>query len=505
MTDNKRIAKNTIYLYIRTLVVMIVALYTSRLVLQALGETDLGIYNLVGGIVALMAFLQSAQTRATSRFITYELGEGSNGDRMRHVFSSCMTIHIIIAWVILLLAETFGLWIINYWTEIPADRMLAANVVYQFSVLTFVIQFLRVPFDSVIIAHENMSVYAYMSIIEVSLKLLVVFALFRIAYDSLILYGILLCLVAVILFICYRVYLRVKLPMYSYRWTWDSTLSKKILSFSGWTMLGSTTNTATQQGVSLLLNNFVGLVANAALGFATQVSSAVASFVNSFTTAFNPQITKLYAQGDLNSMHVLMCRASKFSFILCYIMALPLIYNMDYILGIWLKDVPQYTTVFCQLILVCSTIDATSGVFYTGIISAGKIKWYQIAISCSFLSDLICSYILLVMGVEPALVFGSRIFTRGFLNYVIGILFAKKEIGFGVINYVKEVMLPILATIAITVAVLWCLPQFQSQLAELFASTALSTIVIVICLWCFILSRQERMQLIGLIKSKLIK
>ena len=384
---NRRIAKNTIYLYVRTIVVMIVSLYTSRLVLQVLGETDLGIYNVVGGIVTLLAFLQTAQSKATSRYITYELGENASSKRLGHVFSACMTIHILIVLFFLLIAETLGLWAVHHWIVVPSERMQAALWVYQFAIFTFCIHMLRVPYDAVIIAHENMSVYAYMSIIEVVLQLLMVVALKYIVVDHLILYAGALSLIAVILFILYAVYVRLKHSQYRFSWVWDGQLSMKILSFSGWTMLGSTANTMTQQGVSLLFNNFVGLVANTALGFANQVNTAVGRFVGSFTTAFNPQIIKLYAQKNNESLHLLMFRASKFSFALAFVMALPLILNMDFVLHLWLGQVPQYTVEFCRLIVLCTVIDATTSVYNTAVTATGQIRNYQIGVSISFVLD----------------------------------------------------------------------------------------------------------------------
>ena len=303
--ENSRIAKNTLSLYIRTVIVLFVSLYTSRLVLQALGETDLGIYNLVGGIVSLMAFLQAAQTKSTSRFITYELGLGGESSKLSRIYSICMTIHILLAIIIVVIAETVGLFIINEYTQIPESRMVAANLVYQFSILTFVMHFIRCPLDSVIIAHEDMTVYAYMSILEVSLQLGLVFAVLHYSGDNLILYGFLVFAVSVVLFICYLIYRRKTYPVYRYRFIWDKMESIRVLSFSGWTLLGSSANTFTQQGVALLFNNFVGLVANTALGFANQVNAAVGRFVSSFTTAFNPQIIKFQAQNDRNSLFIL--------------------------------------------------------------------------------------------------------------------------------------------------------------------------------------------------------
>lgn len=502
-SSNKRIAVNTIYLYLRTMVVMAVSLYTSRLILKVLGVTDMGIYNIVGGIVTLMTFLQAAQTKATGRFITFELGKKADGKRQGHIFSICMTIHVLVAILVLIVAETVGLMIVNEWTNIPAERMYAANVVYQFSVLTLICNFIRVPYDAVIIAHEDMSIYAYMSIVEAILKLGVVAVLSYIGFDHLIVFGGLQWGVAVVLFMAYMIYVRCHRKAYEFHWTWERDTSVRVLSFSGWTLMSSFANTSTQQGVALLLNNFIGLVANAALGFAQQVNTALGQFVNSFTTAFNPQVIKLCAQEKKEQLHILMNRASKFSFILCYIIALPLIANMDFILRLWLTEVPLYTTEFCQLILVCTVIDATTGVFNTAITATGNIRNYQICISCSFLLDLLCAYLMLVKGFSPPLVFGSRIVTRGLLNMLFGFYFSQRQLQFIVWQYISSVLLPISATVLISVPLIYLIAEHTDGWMQIIFTTLASGILVGLCLICFIFSKAERVQVIGIIHRKI--
>lgn len=500
--NNKRIAQNTIFLYLRTILVMLVALYTSRLVLQALGETDLGIYNLVGGIVTMMTFLQAAQTKATSRFITYNLGKGSTAESQKRIFSLCMTIHIIIVLIAVGIAETIGLWIINCWTEIPPERICAANIVYQFSILTFIVHFIRVPYDSVIIAHEKMSIYAYMSILEVLLQLTVVYLVIQIATDSLILYGGLIGLVAFIIFICYAIYVRLKYREYKFHWLWDKKESWEIMKFSGWTLLGSSANTATQQGVSLLFNNFIGLVANTALGFSNQVHTAVGRFVSSFTTAFNPQIVKYYAQQDMTSMHLLMTRAAKFSFVLCYIMALPLIVNMDFILHLWLGNVPMYTTEFCQLILACTVIDATTGIYNTAITATGKIRNYQIGIALSFFLDLICAAFLLILGFHPAIVFGSRIVTRGFINMIIGMYYGEKLLEYHWSTYLKKVLLPVLGVLSFSIPIVYYISTLTEEWTKLISTTFVGFITIILVTFAIVMNHHERSKIYSFITKK---
>ena len=502
VNDNKRIAKNTIFLYIRTIVVLLVSLYTSRVVLQVLGAEDLGIYNVVGGIVTMMSFFQAAQTKATSRFITYELGKHSSNKILQKVFSVCMTIHIIIAIISLIFGETVGLWIITHWTDIPLERQAAAMWVYQFALIVFCCQIVRVPYDAIVVAHERMSMYAYMSILEAVLLLGMAFLLMVTPGDSLIYYSASVAFIAFIIFLCYYIYVRRLFDAYRYKLLWDKEYSMRILSFSGWTLLGSSANTATQQGTNLLMNNFVGLIANAALGFASQVNIAVSKFVNGFSTAFTPQIIKLYAQKEYESMHILMIRSSKFSFVLCYLMALPLITNMGFILSLWLgNNIPMYTKEFCQLILVCTIFDATTGVYNTTITATGKIKYYQTAISLSFLLDLACCYVLLVCSINPVFVFGSRIMTRGIINMLIGLYFVKSYTHFDILNYSKTVLLNIILTMILSILPVYFIAKVTNGWICLISTSLVSVLLITICSLYIIMTQSERQSVL----SKLLR
>lgn len=502
VNDNKRIAKNTMFLYIRTLIVLGISLYTSRVVLQVLGAKDLGIYNVVGGIVTMMSFFQAAQTKATSRFITYELGKHSSNKILQKVFSVCMTIHIIIAIISLIFGETVGLWIITHWTDIPLERQAAAMWVYQFALIVFCCQIVRVPYDAIVVAHERMSMYAYMSILEAVLLLGMAFLLMVTPGDSLICYSASVAFIAFIVFLCYYIYVHRLFDAYRYKLLWDKEYSMRILSFSGWTLLGSSANTATQQGTNLLMNNFVGLIANAALGFASQVNIAVSKFVNGFSTAFTPQIIKLYAQKEYESMHILMNRSSKFSFVLCYLMALPLITNMGFILSLWLgNNVPMYTKEFCQLILVCTIFDATTGVYNTTITATGKIKYYQTAISLSFLLDLACCYVLLVCSINPVFVFGSRIMTRGIINMLIGLYFVKSYTHFDILNYSKTVLLNIILTMIISILPVYFIAKVTDGWICLISTSLVSVLLITICSLYIIMTQSERQSVL----SKLLR
>lgn len=503
--DNTRIAKNTVYLYIRTGILIIVSLYTSRIVLETLGVDDYGIYNVMAGIITLMGFFQAAQSKSTSRFITYELGSNGIGESLGKVFRAALSIHILAAIAGLIICETIGLYIAIHWTSIPPDKVYAAHIVYQFAIFTFCIHILRIPYDSVVVAHEQMSMYAYLSIIEALLQLGLVFIVKSFPENALIVYSFLMCLSALIVFLLYYIFVRCKYPIYRFRYTWDSKLSKSMLSFSGWTLLGAGANAGTQQGVNLLMNNFVGLMANAAIGLSSQVNAAVSKFVTSFSTAFTPQIIKLYACEDFNSLNKLINRSSKFSFALCYLFALPLIYNMDFILHIWLGDnVPEYTAAFCSVILICTLIDATTGVYNTAVTATGKIKIYQILISGSFCLDLIISAILLYNKINPVLVFYSRIFTRGILNMAIGLSCLNIYIGFDVGLYFKSVIFNILLTILITLPVVYIVGYFTSDWVRLILTTLSSAIILGLCVFTIIMSADERRAITNLIRKKIV-
>lgn len=479
-------------------------MYISRLVLAELGAENLGIYNVVGGIVTLIAFFQAALTKSTGRYITYDLGADTTIEQQKKTFSACLGVHVLIVLVFLILGETIGLWVLHNYTSIPNDRIFAAEVIYQLSLLTLSMNIMVVPYSAAIIAHEKMSVYAIISIADAVLKLIGVMLIPFIASDSLILYGVIIFLVALMNVIFNAVYVLQKIPTYKSFPRWHKGTSVGILKFSGWTLLGSTTNTATQQGVALLFNNFVSLIANAALGFANQVNAALEQFVRSFTTAFNPQIIKLCAAKDYNSLHKLMTMASKTSFVLAYIVALPLITNMDYLLHLWLTDVPEYTKEFCQLIVACTVIDATTGVYNTTITATGQIKNYQIAISISFSLDLLCAYFLLVLHFHPALVYGSRIITRGFINMIIGLFYIHNLVFFDVKKYFRQALLPILSVLILTTPINYYLTLHFNDVARLLISTITDVILVTILSFFIILNSSEKNAIMNLLKQKVL-
>ena len=398
--SNKRIAKNTVLLYFRMLLTMGVSLYTSRIVLNTLGVEDFGIYNVVGGVVMMFSFMNSAMSSATQRFLAIELGK-KDDEQLKKVFSMSITIHAIIALIILVFAETLGLWFLNAKLVIPIDRMDAANWVYQASILAFMLTVMGVPYNAIIIANERMSVYAYVSIVEVVLKLFIVFALVWIGYDKLKLYAIFILCVTIIIWIIYNIYCKRNFPETRYRFFWDKSLYKTMMHYAGWNLFGNLAHVTIGQGLNILLNLFFGPVVNSARGIAYQVNTAVSGFVINFQMAMNPQIFKSYAANDLKYMHQLIFQGAKYSFFLLFFLALPLLIDTETILKWWLKIVPEYTVLFCRLVLINTLIDCISGPLMTAAQATGRIKKYQTAVGGLLLLILPISYLFLKNEFPP--------------------------------------------------------------------------------------------------------
>ncbi len=399
-SSNRRIAKNTLMLYFRMLIILGVRLYTSRIVLNTLGVEDYGIYNVVGGIIVMLSFLNSAMSSGTTRFLSYELGR-SDFKKLARVFSMSLNIHALIAIVIFILAETIGLWFLNTHLNIPSERMNAANWAYQFSILTFVIAVLSIPYHALIIAHERMNVYAYVSIVEVGLQLLIVFMLQWFGYDKLKLYAVLVFSVSLLIRIIYGLYSNRKFNESNYRFIWDKSLFRTLLSFAGWNLWGNAAGVLSGQGVNILLNIFFGPAVNAARGIAWQVKAAVHQFVGNFQTAMKPQIIKSYAANDFKYMHQLIFQGAKYSFFLLFFLSLPILLETEMILKLWLKIVPEYTVIFTQLVIINVLIDCFSGPLMIAAHASGRIKVYQMIVGGLLILILPFSWMFLKFGFPP--------------------------------------------------------------------------------------------------------
>ena len=503
--SEKRIARNTIYLYIRTFVMMIVSLYTSRVTLQVLGEEDFGIYNLVAGFVVLFGFLNYAMERATLRFLLVEKG-GGTPESMNRVFNVAISSHIMIAGIVLVLAETIGLWFVNDSLNIPQGKESVANIVYQLAILSTIINIIRVPYNSSIIAYEKMSFYAYLSIIEALLRLSGVLLLeYFFVSHLLAIYSAIFLIVTLLVFLSYKFYCTRNFNTCRFSFYWEKKKFLEMLSFSVWSMVGGVGNIAAQQGVSIILNIFYGVVINAAVAITYQVGQAVNNIISSYQTAFNPHLVKLYVNNEAEKLANTIITSSKISYYLALMMIMPLMLNMDYVLRLWLGDsIPPHTTSFCMLFLAFYAIDAMSAPLWMANQATGKIKTYNIVFAAFVLCNLPLCYIALKLGAHPSIAFVIRIGIN-LLLHVFRIFYMNHQIGLPIKEYViKSLVLPIIVT---TLSV--PLPMLVAAHTDGFCQLALSSLTAMLVLAAMVyligLNRQERGFLKTMIVSKIGK
>lgn len=403
-SNTKRIAKNTLVLYVRMLFLMLVTLYTSRVILDALGVEDYGIYNVVGGFVSMFALISAALTSACSRFLNFELGKGDL-ERQNVVFSTAVTIQWGLAIVVAVLSEAIGIWYVNNVMVLPADRLTAANWCFQFSVFNFCMNLITVPYNASIIAHEKMKTFAYIGLFQGMSQLGISFLVYFEPFDRLVFYALLLMVLQFSVQYMYQVYCRKHFDECHYRFVLDKPLLIQMFSYSLWHLIGNGAYVLKNHGVNLVLNFFFGPVVNAARGIANQVDGAVNQFVGNFMMAMNPQITQSYAKGDMNYMLNLIYKGSKFSFYLVLLLSLPIIINAHFILGIWLKTVPEYTVIFTQLTLVVMLLSSLSKPLITAQNATGNVRDYQLVVGGINLFNLPLSIICLYQDANPQSVF----------------------------------------------------------------------------------------------------
>jgi O-antigen/teichoic acid export membrane protein len=401
MSNSGRIAKNTFFLYFRSFFVLIISLYTSRVILRVLGVVDYGIFNVVGGVISMVGFLKGSMQATFQRYYNVEMGKGNN-ERVKELFRSSLSTQFILAILIVILAETLGLWFVKHKLVIPEERVVAALWIYQVAIVSFVISVFCAPFDALITAYERMGVFAVISIVDAVLKLLIVFLLEFIPYDNLIVYAVLLLMIGILNISFYAIYCKRKIPTTDIRFNWDKHNLKSMFSFSGWSLMDTLSHTLKSQGINIVLNMFFGPVVNAARGIAYQVLNAVNHFIQSFQTSFRPQLTKSYASGDYDYMTKLYYSATKISYYLIFTISLPIILETPLILHFWLGDnVPEYAVVFTRLVLVTAFVSAyanpTSCIAY----ATGNIKWFSIIVSGLNLMILPVAYLFLKLGYGP--------------------------------------------------------------------------------------------------------
>ncbi len=456
------------------LILLAISLYTSRVVLSTLGIEDYGIYNLVAGFITFFTFIGNALVSTMQRFFNTALGK-KDLLQYKQLFSMSINTMVLFSIIILLIGETLGLWFVSTKLNIPDERYYAAVMVYHFSLLTFIVNMLRTPYHASIVAHEDMSFFAYLSIIESILRLGIVFLLPYFGVDKLIIYSVLYGCTALLTNIPYMYFCHKKYQECRYLFNWDTSIFKELVGFSGWMLLGQSSVVLKNQGESFLINRFFSVVANAAMGVASQVTAAIDMFVTNFQTAFSPQIIQTYAANELGAHRLLIMRASKFSYYLMLVISIPIIANLEYILNLWLIEVPVYTDKFIVLIVISHLINVLGYPFVSSILASGNIKTYQISLSVIFVLGLFFSFVILKLGFPPYYVVISGIVVQVAL-FISRILFVKRCSGLEIKIFFKYVLFPIGAVTIIS----GILPSVLFGKANTFISFILTTLVEII-------------------------
>lgn len=481
---------------------IVVNLYAVRVVWQVLGVEDYGVYNVVGGIVIMFAFLNNAMISSSQRFISYELGTGDS-EKLHKVFSLTVTVHIMLAILILILAETIGLWFLNFKLNIPTDRMVAANWVYQCSILTFMINVISVPYNSCIVAHEHMKAFGYFGILEVILKLVIVFMLIFIPFDKLITYAILVVCVTLMMRFLYGYYCHKNFKECNYKYMSDRALMREMFSFAGWSFVGNIGFSVRDQGLNIVLNLFFNVAVNAAKGIATQVGAVIYGFAQNFQMALSPQITKRYAAGETEAMMSLVFRGCKFSVILMMFIIIPFYFTVGDILNLWLGEVAPYTIGFTQLVLIMTLVDSIVNPITTALQATGKIKWFQIIISIIMLSNLPLAWFWLRCELNPYIILYVTIFTS-LIGVLARLILLHREIIFSYWEFFTEVICRIVPVFFISGCISWIIYQyFKDSFLELIIFIVFSIVIIGIMTFLFGLNFSERNELLRVIKKRI--
>ncbi|MDG5813851.1 oligosaccharide flippase family protein [Chitinispirillales bacterium ANBcel5] len=504
LEKNKRIAKNTMMLYIRMLLIMVVSLFTVRVVLNTLGDVDYGIYNVVGGIVVMFNFLSGTMSSASLRFFAFELGR-KDYQKLKHIFNLTFLMYTVLAVLVLVVAQTVGLWFLNTQMNIPAERLSAANWVYQFSIFSFILTIMTLPYNAIIIARENMKVFAYVSIVEALLRLLIVYLLLLFPVDKLKLYSVLMFSVVCIVTFIYRTICSRNYPECKLSFFWDKDQFKTLISFSGWNMFGALSGMLKNQGLNILLNLFFGPVVNAARGIAYQLSARINEFVMNFSRAINPQITKYYAANEKNNMHNLVFRGSKFAYFLLFFVSMPLVLETSFILTLWLGNLPEYTILFTRLIIALALVDSLSYALMTAAQATGKIRNYQIVVGSILLLNIPASYVLLRAGHPPQVTMYVAI-TTATICLILRVYMLQRMIDLSFWGFMRSVILSVITVSGLAyippIAVMSFMPNGFLRFLMVCISGGTSSLITIYFLG---FSSKERTFLTVMVKNKLLK
>ena len=503
-TNSKRIARNTIFLYLRMFVMMLIGLYTSRVILNVLGVEDYGIYNVVGGVVSMFSLLTAAMSSSIGRFLTVELGRGDI-DRLRSVFSTSLNVQLIMSAIIILATEIVGVWFINNRLSISPERMDAANWVMQCSIITFIIGLLMSPFNASIVSHERMNIFAYISICDALMKLIIVYALYISPFDKLKSYSVLLLIVTILTTLIYFFYCHHNFEECRYSKIIDKNLLKQISSYAGWGIVGDGAWILNTQGVNILINIFFGVILNAARGIATMVDNIVQNFVRNFMMALNPQIMKSYAAGNYSYMHTLVYMGTKYSYFLMLLLVVPFYLEADLLLTLWLKTVPEYAVVFSQLNLIASMFMMLGNTLTTAVAATGKIRKFELVVCTMSLSIFPFTWIAFSLNMPPVSCYIILLIVLFVMQFV-KIWIVSGMIKMSAIDYIKNVIVRVffVTVLSIIVPIFISLIQRDSIL-RLFEVSILSIICTTFSIYYFGINEKERIYIINMVKNKFWK
>ncbi|WP_336533520.1 lipopolysaccharide biosynthesis protein [Bacteroides acidifaciens] len=502
--NNKRIAKNTLILYFRMAVTMLIQLYTSRIVLQALGIDDYGIYNIVGTVVVMFSFISNPLGTATQRFYNYELGKENEGE-LNKVFNISLGIFIIMAVVMSCLMEPVGYWYIFNKMNMPVERTSAAFYAFQFSLVSFLFSLLRTPYESMIIANERMAFFAYVSIIEVFLKLVNAFSLTILGFDKLILFTFNQLLITIICVSCMIVYSRKHFVAVKIKRVWDTSLFRQLLSFTGWSLFGAATSMSADQGVSLVINNYCGVAVNAAVGIANQIGAIVNQFVGNFQVAFRPQIVKLYSRNEIEPLIGLITNSAKYSYLLLFVIACPVIFNIDFLLEIWLGTVPKYTSEFVIWNIAYILLESISAPLWMAIQATGRIKKYQLVISSVMLLNIILAVIFLSIGFPPYIVMIVKC-CLDIIYFTIRFSFVYSSINISLRGFSQTTILPVMIVTAFSFVYYYLLMMAPfSGWGYLILGTILFVLLYIPIVLLLCVEKKHRNYLMYLCKNKFVR
>lgn len=500
-SNSKRIAKNTLFLYIRMAVLMIVTLFTSRIVLDKLGVEDFGIYNVVGGVAAVFTFFSSSLANATQRFLNIELGKG-NIEGARNIFSQHLAIYLFLVIGMVVLAETVGLWLVHHKLVIAPERMSAALWTYQFAVLALCVSFIGIVFNSAIIAHEDMRIYSYVGIADAFLRLTIAYAISVVEFDRLVTYSILLLLVALCVQGSYAIYALRRYKECQLCFSYDKDGMWSTFNFISWNVVGTVIFLLKDQGVNILLNLFFGPVVNAARAVSFQVSAAISNFSNNFYMSVQPQIVKSYAAGERAYLNTLFLNSTKYSLFLMWLFCLPVMLEIVVILNLWLKEVPQGTEIFTRWVLADALLSTMTAPAWTVVLAVGRLKKYTLLCNGCLLLIFPLSYLFLSLGYGPVSVFVITFVVR-ILQVISSILFANTYIHFGISAYFKRVIYPVICVYLLSGSVsLLVWKQVGNGFLALFAVCVVTFLSTVVAVYYIGLDKSERMFCLDIMKSR---